>query len=211
MTPPTTGPWSAQLVRELFVVLYGGHQDHAGIWHPDLHEVARRRRVSQRTVQRWIRDVDGVAGIPAKQLDAILARWRPRRRTVHREELAQAQTVKKIERSGLGRGRGNLREYGDQGWLEQHLVLVIEDNDRPLRRIAVVRDDAAIRRRAARGGHIVDVVIASSKFTGDAMRHQILQAVQPWRLELTGRKVPRGHTQVWLASAPLPPTPLQAG
>ncbi|WP_419708023.1 hypothetical protein [Promicromonospora sp. NFX87] len=202
--------WDATAVRELFCVLYGGHRDSHGEWHPNVHEAARRRRVSVRTVQRWLkaRD-DGQASIPPAQLAAITGRRRVRRSDLRREELQRMRQKKMLEREALGRGRGNLRaDYSETGWLEPHVVLVLEDTQRPLRRIAVVKDSQTARRRATRGATVVDVSVARNKFLAERTRYEYLEAVGPWRIMLPGRSVPTGHTQVWLASAPLPTTPL---
>lgn len=194
--------WTPDLTRELLCVIYGGHRDSSGRWQPDTAAVARHRRVSRRTAQRWAKV------LPAEQLASILDRRRPRRATLRREELQLARQHKMLRRAELGRGRGNIKEYGPQGWLDQHLVLVLEDNHRPLRRVAVVRDTSAGRRRAARGAHVVDVVLADNKFLAERTRYEILAKVQPWRLHLPATKVTEGHTQVWLAGAPLPTLPV---
>jgi hypothetical protein len=201
--------WTGELVRELLVVLYGGRRARTGAWIPDPAVVGRWRRVSAATVRRWTRH-GAPAAIPVHELEAILRRRRPRAATVRREQLQAARSQKMRERATLGRGRGNLSEYSERGWLDQHRVLVLEDNDRPLRRVVVVRDEAALLRRATAGARVVDVAIADSKFAGDALRYQLLDEVGPWRLELPAKKAPRGHTQVWLASAPATELPLQA-
>lgn len=202
--------WDVAAVRDLFCVLYGGHRDRGGVWHPDVRQAARRRRVSPRTIQRWLHDRgDGRASIPRKQLAAIVARRRVRRADLHREDLQRIRQEKMLERESLGRGRGNLKaDYGETGWLERHLVLVMEDTRRPLRRVAVVKDTLAARRRAERGAVGVDVVVARNKFLAERTRYEYLAAVAPWRIMLPDRSVPSGHTQVWLASAPLPTMPL---
>jgi hypothetical protein len=201
--------WTGELVRELLVVLYGGHRSRSGAWVPDAAAVRRRRRVAAATVRRWTRHGSPVA-IPTRELEAILRRRKPRATTLRREQLQDVRSQKMRERAGLGRGRGNIREYAERGWLDQHRVLVLEDEHRPLRRVVVVRDEPTLIRRAIAGARIVDIAIADSKFAGDALRYGLLREVRPWRLELPTKKAPRGHTQVWLASAPASELPLQA-
>lgn len=201
--------WTGELVRELLVVTYGGHRSRGGAWIPDAAAVARRRRVAPATVRRWTRHGSPIA-IPVRELESILRRRRPKAATLRREDLQAARTDKMRERAGLGRGRGNLSEYAERGWLEQHRVLVLEDQRRPLRRVVVIRDEPALVRRATAGTRVVDVAIADTKFAGDALRYGLLREVGPWRLELPAKKAPRGHTQVWLASAPITELPLQA-
>lgn len=203
-----SGPqWSTDAVRDLFTVIYGGHRDDDGQWHPDTHEAARRRRVSVRTIQRWLHDDGGHPGIPSRQLAAILRDRRPRRRDLRREELQRERQIKMLERAQLGRGRGRLKaDFGDRGWLDRHLILVLEDENRPLRRLAVVRDSQGTRTRAARGARIVDVAVADNKFLAERTRYELLEAVAPWRLRLSS--VRQGHTQVWVTSAPMPTLPV---
>jgi hypothetical protein len=201
--------WTGELVRELLVVLYGGHRSWTGSWVPDAAAVARRRRVARGTVRHWTRHGSPIA-IPVAELDAIVRRRRPKASTLRRERLQADRTQKMRERASLGRGRGNLTEYAERGWLDQHRVLVLEDEGRPLRRVVVVRDEPALIRRATAGARLVDLAIADSKFAGDALRYQLLQEVGPWRLELPTKKAPRGHTQVWLASAPVGELPVSA-
>jgi len=210
MTDPQ---WTTQMVRELFAVLYGGHRDADGRWHPDTREAARRRRVSQRTIQRWLHGDDHApAAIPATHLAAILRRRRVRRADLRREELQRARQDKMLQRAGLGRGRGNLKaDYADRGWLDKHIVLILEDQHRPLRRVAVVRDDATTRKRTERGARLIDIIYADNKFLAERTRYQILADVEPWRLRLPPTHVKQGHTQVWLASAPLPHLPVHVG
>lgn len=204
--------WTPDLVRELLVVVYGGHYDASdGLWRPDVHEVARRRRVSVRTVQRWVRGNEDDVAIPQAQLDAILARRRPQRKTLAREQLALRELERKRARAGLGRGRGNLAEYARLGWLDPHKVLVVEDSGRPLRRPVVTIDSPKARARALHGGgKVVDLLVAEDKFAAEAWRYRLLDAVAPWRLQLPASKVVEGRTQVWLSSAQLPVIPLGA-
>lgn len=197
-------------MRELLVVIYGGHRWRTGSWIPDVSAVGRRRRVTPATVRRWTRHGSPPA-IPVRELEAILRRRRPKVATLRREELQAARTKKMRERANLGRGRGrgNLKEYADRGWLDQHRVLVLEDKARPLRRVVVIRDEPELIRRATTGARIVDIAIADSKFAGDGLRYALLREVGPWRLELPAKTAPRGHTQMWLASAPITELPLQ--
>lgn len=199
--------WTTELVRELFVVVYGGARDRNGSWHPNVKEAARRRRVSARTIQRWLRG--NPPGIPDKQLQAILRRRRPKLSTLRREHLQAQRAVKMLQRAELGRGRGNINEYADNGWLDQHLLLIVESKTSPVRHVTVIRDDKATRARAMHGVNLVDVVVADTKFDADALRYEILSAVGPWRLR--GSSSTFAGTQGWLASAPMPQTPVHVG
>lgn len=196
--------WTVRALREFLTVLYGG-QLHADGWHPDTAVVARRRRVSRRTVQRWISgDPAAPAPIPPSRLRQLQRGYRLRRSTLQREEAARTDLLRKESRRRLGRGRGNLREYEASGWLEPHLLLLLEAKDRPLRRIAVTRDTPSTRQRASSGFVVVDEVVCPDKFIADAARLELLYLIQPWRLEMTQARLPKGRTQVWLSAAPVP-------
>lgn len=211
LRPPALDPalWDGQLVRELLTVVYGGHQAPSGAWVPDLAEVARRRRVSARTVQRWMTPTSPPA-IPTRHLQAIWGRRRPTTTLLHREQLLAARLDTLATRGRLGRGRGNLEaDYARLGWLEPHRLLVVDDDHRPLRRALITRDDPTTTRRATRGTHTVDLVIADTRPAAEALRLQLLATLTPWRIVLTGPRTPTtGHTHTWLPTAPLPALPL---
>lgn len=200
--------WTNALVRELLTAVYGGYHHRNGTWVPDIAHVARRRKVAQSTVRRWTKH-GSTLSIPVPRLDAIVRAHRPKTSTLQRERLQAQRTDLSLQRGRLGRRRGNLAEYRGRGWLDQHRVLVLEEPDTPLRRVVVVRDEPSLIRRVVRESRIVDITIADSKFAGDQIRYWLLDMVRPWRLELPKRKHPRGHTQVWLAGAPMPDLPLQ--
>ena len=80
-------------MRELLTVVYGGHRARSGAWVPDLAEVARRRRVSIRTVQRWMTPTSPPA-IPTAHLQAIWGRRRPPTTQPHPGPLRAARTGK---------------------------------------------------------------------------------------------------------------------
>lgn len=210
---PTQTPqprWTVALVRDLLVVIYGGRRDDDDVWQPNLAHAARRRRRDVNDVATWVNgDPDGPSPIPTQELTAILRRRRVHRDTVHRETLAHQHTLNILNRAQLGRGAGNITEYADRGWLDTHLLLIVESNTLPLRRAIVTRNTPATRHRSTRGAREIDVAIADSKFAADIARFELLRSVAPWRLELPSTKVATSHTQIWLASAPLPMIPLR--
>lgn len=199
--------WSGDLVRELLTVVYGGHRADTGHWIPDAAAVGRYRRVSTSTVRHWTRRAQPPA-IPEAQIRRILQRRRPTTHTLHREQLATDFIGRVRQRAALGRGRGNLTEYAARGWLDQHLVLVIAERDRPLQKVVVIRDGRETRQRAVRGHDVLDVAVAENRFAGDQARYDLLASVTQWRLQLPVTKVATGHTQVWLAGAPRPQLPV---
>ncbi len=210
LRPPRLDPalWDGQLVRELLCVVYGAHQARSGAWVPDLAAVARRRRVSIRTVQRWMRPGTPPA-IPTHHLQAIWGRRRPTTTVLRREQLLAHRTEQLRTRANLGRGRGNLtNDYAQLGWLQPHRLLVVDDDHRPLRRALIVRDDPTLIRRATRGTHLVDLTIADTKPAAEALRLQLLHTLTPWRINLTGPRAGTGHTTTWLPHAPQPTLPL---
>lgn len=203
------GDWTGQLVRELLAVIYGCHQTRKGsseAWVPDWAAVAHRRRISQRTAQRWTTP-GAPPTIPTHQLTAIISPRRPTARQLHTEQLQAARIEQIAARARLGRSRGRLpADYAHTGWLEPHRLLITEDNHQPLRRALIVRDNPTLIHRATRRAHIIDLVLTDTRWT--AQRHQLtlLTTLTPWRITPPTTH----HTGTWLASAPLPDLPLTA-
>lgn len=204
-----TTTWTVRMVRELLAGLYGGRRLPDGSWYPHTQLVAQRRHVSPRTVQRWIAgELDEPAPIPHRRLGAIrkghtITRAMRERETWERANLEQISTRKR-----LGRGRGNLNEYLDRGWLQPHLLLILQHPQRPLRRVAVTRAGLDNVARSQSGMQIVEIRQYEDRFTADLARLDLLAAVDPYRILL---HTPKGKTRHWLTSAPepasIPPAP----
>lgn len=160
--------------------------------------------VSARTVRRWLRDEPGRPTVPAQRLEQVLAALRPTEITRTRERLEREHAEQGLRRIRLGTRRGNLAQWTDTGWLQPHTVAVLEVPDSGLRRVAVTRDSAATAPRIRRGVHLLDQVTVSSKFAAAIIRQGVLTHADGWRMEAGPAVVARGHTQVWLAQAPLP-------
>lgn len=196
--------WTVRQLREYLTVLYGGRLRPDG-WYPDTSTVARRRHVSPSTVRRWIRgDADDTAPIPAKRLRALTRGYRVRPATRERERLELLRLEKMEQRARLGRGRGNLREYDRIGWLDPHVVLILDQPDRPIRRAAVARSEHRAVTRARSGYRLVHTIRCKDRFAALRIRHEILDHVAGDRIELPPTRMSKGRTQIWLAGAPLP-------
>lgn len=197
--------YTVRQLREFLTVLYGGTLHEDG-WHPNARTAARRRHVHPNTIRRWTRgEPDQIAPIPPKRLHTLTRGYRPTRATLTREKYERQRLDVMEDRRRLGRGRGNLNEYRRLGWLEPHSVLIIESRDRPLRRIAVTRADPTTITRALAGGRLIQGTRHPDRFTAQQHRFAILDAVADDRIQLPTTRLDRGHTQVWLAGAQLPP------
>ena len=195
--------YTVRQLREFLTVLYGGTQLPDG-WYPHTATVARRRHVHPSSVRRWINgELDHPAPIPEARLRLLLRGYQVTKATRTRERHEQERLEVMAQRQRLGRGRGNLDEYRRLGWLDPHSVLIIEDHNRPLRRITVTRASPATVTRAIAGGHLIHTIREPERFAAQRTRHAILTAVDDDRIQLPRTRLNRGHTQIWLAGAPL--------
>lgn len=196
--------YTVRQLREFLTVLYGGTQ-RTDSWYPHTATVAKRRHVHPNSVRRWIKgELDDPAPIPQARLRLLLRGYQVTRATRTREHHERDRLEVMAQRQRLGRGRGNLKEYRRLGWLDPHSVLIIEDHNRPLRRITVTRANPTTVTRAIAGGHLVHTIREPDRFAAERTRHTILAAVDDDRIQLPRTRLDRGHTQVWLAGAPLP-------
>ena len=160
--------------------------------------------VSPRTVRRWLHDEPDRPTVPARRRPQILAAVRPSERTRTRELLSLQHADQGLRRIRLGRRRGNLAQYDTTGWLHPHTVVVLELPERGLCRVAVTRDSPPTADRIRRGTEVLDHVTVSNRFAAVVVRFALLAEVDPWRVEAGPDFLSKGHTQLWLAAAPLP-------
>lgn len=160
--------------------------------------------VSPRTVRRWLHDRPDRSGVPARRLEQLMTVLAPTAATRRREELDLEQAEQGLSRIRMGARRGDHAQWANTGWLQPHTVAVLDLPDIGLRRVAVTRDSAATTARMRRGAVLLDQVTVSNRFAATVVRHQVLEQVFPWRVEAGPAVLAKGHTQVWLTSAPLP-------
>jgi transposase-like protein len=165
--------------------------------------------VSEATIRRWLRTPDdaGHPALPASHLEQLLTLIRPTARTRLQDEMDADQAHKALDRLNLGRGGGGMiGQYDATGWLEPHLVMILDVPGTGLRRATVTRANARLTTRARRGGDVVDFTSAlPTRWHAVLARLRLLRLVDGWRVQAApGIVVPRGHQKLWVAAAPLP-------
>jgi hypothetical protein len=175
--------------------------------------------VSPRTVQRWMPSARAARGPAVPSLahaDRLRALTLPSERTLRHEEQAADYAETAHCRVAVPRGRAVLPEWREQGWLNEHVVLIVDHPDLSLKQVSTSRLDlvaseitvlgagagAGIRRRG--GGSASTTAIVSDAFAATLLKHAILRQLHHWRLQPSRTLVPRGATQMWLADAPQP-------
>lgn len=208
----THAPWRAEplptveQVRELLTVIHGGYQRPSGDWYPNTTVVARRFRVARKTSQRWLAGPPGTpTRMPARRVTNLLRRHLPTRAVLRREGTEQKQWERKQRRRELGRGRGNIDEYARLGWLDRHRVGIYREEHSPLCRILVARDAPNTRANQTRGLLPLAELIVGDRIDAELIRHEGLRLMRPWRIQVSRARLRPGHTQTWLAGAPLLP------
>lgn len=200
--------WSVREVRELLSVLHGGRRRHDGSWYPLTSAIADAHGVSRRSVERWLAgDAASRAPIPTGRLEALLAQHRPTPKALRREDYERNEVREKRARRQLGRSRGNLQELQHLGWLEPHLVAIVQEDHSPLRRVLTTRLGSKSQRTQQRGVTVLSELEVPDRIDAESIRYELLRLIDPWRIAVDSERLPRGGTQVWLESAPLLPLP----
>lgn len=199
---PAKPIWTrARLLRVM--TLRFGTGAHGG---PNTAAAATAMGVSQRTVQRWLHAAHGrsLAHIPPARLAQLLALLQPDPGTIAREAQQARYALKAIGGLHLGRKAGIKPAWEKQGWLEPHLVVVLEIKvgAHKIRQLAVGRSSVAKTDELKKRGRIIDQAVVPTRFHATVLTHRILTDVGPWRYQADADQVRQGFTQSWLADAP---------
>lgn len=222
MTGELTPPWVALAILK-YGATSGGRLNTA--------VMARRLRVSRRTVQRWLHE-----GIPERREMNLWRGWHPRRDllSMEREKLRNALEAK--EALNVGRQRGILPSWRAQGFLEEHVVWIRQMGPQreriPVLRIQSSRHDAdaglrvlgwlesytaAAAALGEAGGLPAEFVEKTgvralirvpTAFDGEIIKYRALHSVGDYRIR--GRKIGlmgSRHSLMWLDGGQLPSLP----
>ncbi len=196
----TTPAWTPEVLRDVLAITYGPNTTHSG---PDVAAVAAELGVTRRTVQRWIQP-NRASGIAPRHLTRILDAARPSDE-VRRDEAAKRRyAADAAARIDLPRGGGHVDMWRQQGWLEPHMVTILDIPTHPLRRAVITRADTKALRRLPRS-RIIDHALYRHRFDAVLARADILDHVDAWRI--TAPADVTGRTETWHTHAPLPPLP----
>lgn len=194
--PLWQGMWTRARLERVMCLRFGFSRT-GGV---DIAAAAAGLGVSPRTVRRWLHGSGrSLAHIPQRRLEQIVAVLQPGDELLIRE--AQKERYARAALSGPTQPA-----WTAQGWLEPHLVAVVQIrvNDRVrIRQLAITRATsikgwAEIKRR----GRVVDQVQVATRFHATVVCHQVLDSVKPWRFVASPDLVAHSYTQSWTADAP---------
>jgi hypothetical protein len=204
--PPTDAPgeaagpeWTVRRLAFVLALTFGLSRRHR----PDTAAAAAALGVSRRSVQRWLHgEPDARARLSPAHLEQVWQLSRPAEPSLRQEELTAARARDSIERIQLPRGRGISPVWRERRWLEQHLVGVLELPQLGLRQVATSRV-AGRTNELRRRGELIDFTTVPTRFHAVVLVHELLQLLDPWRIQVPARLVKQGHTQAWTTDAPV--------
>lgn len=200
------GAWTTREVRQLLALVFEGRRrgGEPGEWYPNTAAVASQVGVTRRSVERWVAgSPEAAARMPARRLEQLLQEHRPTEVDLRREAFMRAEWETNAVRRRLGRGRGNLAEFADRGWLEGHRVAIAQEIASPLRRVLVTKVGSKHQRTQERGVTLIAHLDLVDRIDAERVRYEILRLIAPWRLRVGPERLSRGGTQIWLEAAPL--------
>jgi len=169
--------------------------------HVDARKVGEAIGVTPGTVRRWVREK-----LPERRRADIERLILPTADALEQEERERAYAVEALA-DIYGRGRPTLEAWKEQGWLEPHVLAVVQ---LPRLRVCVARiarvdgDQKSRERIRAGGGVIVDQDIFPNRFAAQVAKAQLLEQLRAWRVVIPHGYVSRGRTESWLEEAPRP-------
>ncbi len=167
--------------------------------HVDAVRVSDRFGVAPGTVRRWVRE-----GLPARRKAEFAALVMPADPSLEQERRESAYAREALaDIYGLG-GPVN-PAWKKQGWLEPHVLAVVELSRLGVcaPRIARADGDQKTRERMrAGGGVIVDQDVFPNRFAAQVAKGELLALVAEWRVVLPHGLISRGRTETWLREAP---------
>lgn len=210
-TTPSPAPlWSPEMLRDAMMVVYGPNKTRTG---PDLRVAAEALSRAPRTVRRWLRrsDESGAAAIPADRFAVLLESTRPRTLVLEDEESKLVYHREMLTWLSLPRQRGIPEGHRTAGWLEPHVVTVVDLPAVPLRLATFTRVDrvtippTTVRVTNRGMCPVVAYATCPNRYAAMVVKILLLRAVDPWRVVAppTAEGM-RASTETWLAAAPLP-------
>ncbi|NAZ88454.1 hypothetical protein [Kineococcus indalonis] len=183
----------------------------------DTAALAAAAGVSPRQVQRWLGGHARPGQQAAHRLRAALL---PAPDVLQRQEddaRNAAEAAAEVERASQRDGAFSspVALWAERGWLGEHLLLVVLNPDLGYARAGVVGahapNVARLRTSPPRpasvpGGRwqVLDAYGTGHRFDAVVLRHALLREVGPWRTRVHPDRMPKGHSDGWLAGAPVP-------
>lgn len=202
MPPTSTDPADPWAEGRLHLVLAYAFDAHGRDGRVNANQVAEQLHVSPSTVRRWVRNA-----LPAKRRALVEERILPADTAVAFEAKEYTYAAAALE-DIYGRGLPPEDYWREQGWLEPHVLAVVELQRLGVcvPRIGLANGDAKTQGRLrADGGVILDQQVFPNRFAAQIAKGQILTDVHAWRVVVPPGFASRGRTEAWLAAAPRPP------
>lgn len=203
---PDRPHWTGRRVAWTLVMLYGTNT-RGGI---DTAGAAAGLERSQRTIQRWLAEAKRQPP-PVERAALLAAHGMPSGEALRGEQQGASYAEEAIARIALPRGVGILPAWRTRGWLEPHLVAVLEVPGVPgygLRQLATARVGGRTVTDLRRRGELVDFTTVETRFHADLAIFRVLDAVRPWRIQPRAVHLAQGATRAFAGDAP--PTRLDA-
>lgn len=198
----------AQLSRRL--VAAGGTTKNLG--HINAERTAKLLGVSTRTLRRWLHgDPDDVVGMAPRSRAAVWAELRPSNKRLHQEDLDRSYAREALRRLALPARRRRLPPaWAKQGWLDQHMVAILDIPQANAVQVTFARMDRRPLQRMKRRGDLIDSTVVETRFHATLLAGAVLELVDPWRVKLSDQWTKQGSGQGWMVDDQAPTIDLAA-
>jgi hypothetical protein len=181
-------------------------------WSAGLVQTNGRQRSFQPSMKVWMAPIRSLTlvKVPRRMACRVMIPKKIRRATrPDAESLRQEETAARYARTAIERitspdGAGVLPVWQERHWLEPHLVAVLELPAFRLRQVAVSRASDRTLSDLRKRGRVRSSTTVPTRFHATALAYELLQQIDPWRVQTPPGVVKQGRTQTWLASAPAP-------
>ncbi|MDY6870907.1 MAG: hypothetical protein SV966_10410 [Actinomycetota bacterium] len=194
---PTRGPrWTRKRLITMLLDCYGP-TPRGGV---DVAAVAFYAGVSPSTVRRWLSPPKpGMRRLPIPKHRLVQLQRGPSE--VERRNEQQHQHALNALAS-IGDEQAILPAWREQGWLNQHTVVIIAVHGRPWHQVAVTKATRRALGEVHRRGATIDNLVVPTRFHAQVLAHAVMVRQQGWRVHPAAHLLATGRTQVWMADAP---------
>lgn len=174
--------------------------------HINTERTAKLLGVSTRTLRRWLHgDPDDVVGMAPRSRAAVWAELRPSDKRLHQEDLDRAYAREALRRLEFPSRRRQLpAAWAKQGWLDQHMVAILDIPRANALQVTFARMDPRPLQRMQRRGDLVDSAVVATRFHATLLAGAVLELVDPWRVKLADQWTKQGSGQGWMVDDQAP-------
>ena len=194
---PARGPrWTRKRLITMLLDCYGP-TPRGGV---DVAAVAFYAGVSPSTVRRWLSPPKPwIRRLPIPKHRLVQLQRGPNE--VERRNEQQHQHALNALAS-IGDEQAILPAWREQGWLNQHTVVIIAVHGRPWHQVAVTKATRRALGEVHRRGATIDNLVVPTRFHAQVLAHAVMVRQQGWRVHPAAHLLATGRTQVWMADAP---------